>query len=57
MNTIQIQAQDATGNWRTFRTTINMSQYIRDAMKSVQNMNPTFRVRAVDENQRLVDIL
>ena len=53
---IQIQA-DFSGNWRTVSHVMNNSQYIDHAMKSVAKMHPTKRVRAVDSNGRLVDML
>lgn len=53
---IQIQA-DFSGNWRTVSHVMNNSQYIAHAMKSVAKMHPTKRVRAVDSNGRLVDML
>jgi hypothetical protein len=53
---IQIQA-DFSGNWRTVSHVMNNSQYITHAMKSVSKMHPTKRIRAVDSNGRLVDML
>ena len=54
---IQIQADYGNGSWRTLNTVMNNSQYIAHAMKSVAKMHPTKRVRAVDNNGRLVDML
>lgn len=57
MDLISIQIQDITGNWRTYHLTQNNSQMIIQAMKTLKNQFPDFRVRAVDKNERLVDIL
>ena len=57
MDTVHIQAQDTTGNWRTYHTTVNNSQRILQEMQSLKNCHPDFRVRAVDDNGRVVDIL
>ena len=54
---IQIQADYGNGSWRTLNTVMNNSQYITHAMKSVAKMHPTKRVRAVDSDGRLVDML
>lgn len=57
MDRVDIQLQDATGNWRTYHTTSNNSQRILSEMRSLQSRFPNFRVRAVDQNGRVVDIL
>lgn len=54
---INIQLQDNTGNWRTYHTTMNNSQMILTEMRSLAARFPDCRVRAVDENGRVVDIL
>lgn len=54
---IQIQADFGNGNWQTLSTTINNAQYVAHQMKSVVNMNPGKRVRAVDASGRLIDLL
>jgi len=54
---VQIQAQDTTGNWRTYQLTQNISQMILSAMKNLSNQFPSRRVRAVDMDGRLIDIL
>lgn len=54
---IQIQADYGNGNWRTVSNVMNHAQYIAHAMKSVAKMHPTKRIRAVDANGRLVDML
>lgn len=54
---IQIQADYGNGSWRTLSTVMNNAQYIAHAMKSVSRMHPTKRIRAVDSNGRLVDML
>ena len=57
MDSIQIQAQDTSGMWRTIQYTLNQSQKILAAMKSLQSCYPTYRIRAVDQNGKIVDIL
>lgn len=54
---VQIQLQDTTGNWRTFGVTQNISAMILNEMRNLSSRFPTQRVRAVDMNGRIVDIL
>lgn len=54
---IEIQAQDTSGMWRTYHVTMNDSQRILAEMRSIQSRYPNYRVRAVDQNGRIVDIL
>lgn len=54
---VYIQYQDVSGTWYTVSSCLNESQYIIAAMKSVANFYSGSRVRAVDENGRVVDIL
>jgi len=57
MSDIQIQAQDTTGNWRTYLIVANQSQRILSEMRSLHSRYPNYRVRAVDNDGRVVDIL
>ena len=57
MNEVFIQAQDKSGMWRTYQTTQNQSQLILIRMQEIKNRYPDFRVRAVDKDGRVVDIL
>jgi len=57
MDRIEIQAQDTSGMWRTYHVTMNDSQRIVAEMRSIQSRYPSYRVRAVDQNGRIVDIL
>jgi hypothetical protein len=57
MDRIEIQAQDTSGMWRTYHVTMNNSQRIVAEMRSIQSRYPNYRVRAVDQNGRVVDIL
>jgi len=57
MDRIEIQAQDTSGMWRTYHVTMNDSQRIVSEMRSIQSRYPSYRVRAVDQNGRIVDIL
>lgn len=54
---IQIQADFGQGNWRTVSNVMNNDQYIAHGMRSVAKMHPTKRIRAIDANGRLVDML
>ena len=53
----KIQIQDTSGIWRDRGTTINDSQYIRKAMGSAQMSYPKYRIRAVDWEGNVLDIL
>ena len=54
---VSIQLMDKSGNWRTFATVANFPIRITQEMKNLQNRFPTQRVRAVDKDGKLVDIL
>jgi hypothetical protein len=56
-NSVQIQLQDISGNWRTWQIIINYSQDVISEMRQLQSHYPDQRVRAVDMNGRIVDIL
>ena len=57
MDSVQIQAQDTSGNWRTYLIVMNQSQRIVSEMRALQSRYPDYRVRAVDINGKIVDIL
>ena len=58
MDRAEIQAQDETGNWRTYHVTDNNSQRILQEMKALADRMPRYRVRAVELGTgRVVDIL
>ena len=54
---VNIQYQDVTGSWYTVQVTENEPPRILMAMKSVSRQHPGCRIRAIDENVRIVDIL
>lgn len=54
---IEIQADYGNGCWRTLSTTINNIQYITHAMKNIRNSNHGKRIRAVNRNGSLIDIM
>jgi len=54
---VHIQLQDHDGNWRTQHTTFNNSQRILQEMKTVKSRHPDKRVRAIDKDGRMVDML
>lgn len=57
MDTVQVQLQDETGNWRTYSITPNQSLQYRQAMQQLKWQFPNARVRVVDNDGRLVDIM
>lgn len=56
MDSTQIQYFDGM-NWRTQNITTAFPSQIRQEMENLQRQYPDFRVRAVDMNGRLIDIL
>jgi hypothetical protein len=52
-----IEYQDALGNWITAVTVPNQPPVIVNGMKSVAVLYPGKRVRAVDQDDKLIDIL
>jgi len=56
MDYVNIQIQN-TGVWQTVRSCLNDSQIIISEMKSVKEIYPDLRVRTVDKNDRLIDML
>ena len=56
-NNAAIVYQDALGNWITAVTVPNQSALILSGMKSVAVLYPGKRVRAVDQDGKLIDIL
>jgi hypothetical protein len=57
MSNVAIQYQDALGNWITGMTVPNEPPVILEGMKGVARLFQGRRVRAVDEDGRLVDLL
>ena len=53
---VEIQVQ-ISGNWQTLGNTLNNSQYILNEMKNAKNIYPELRVRAVDNEGRVVDMM
>ena len=56
-NNAVIEYQDAQGNWITVVTVPNQPALILSGMKSVAVLRPGKRVRAVDQDGKLIDIL
>ena len=56
---VEIQAQDTSGNWRTYHVTPASSnmQRVLSEMKTLKQRLPDYRVRTIDEDGRVVDIL
>lgn len=54
---IQVDIGNPAGSWRTLNTVMNNAQIIGHSMKQLANRYPDKRIRAVDENGRLVDML
>jgi hypothetical protein len=57
MDNVYIQLQDETGNWRTYNITPNQSLLYRQAMQQLRWNFPNARIRAVDQDDRLIDIM
>jgi hypothetical protein len=53
----EVQIQDLGGTWRTVSNVVNNLQSIGFELRSVQSRYPDRRVRAVDSNGRLIDLL
>ena len=53
---VKIQLQDESGNWITMAVTVNVSAIISARMDELKQQFPNGRVRAVDANERLVDL-
>ena len=56
MDNVEIQIQ-VSGNWQTLGTTLNNPQYILNEMQNAKRTYPELRVRAVDKDGRLIDML
>jgi hypothetical protein len=56
-NNAAVDYQDALGNWITAVTVPNQPPLILNGMKSVAVLYPGKRVRAVDPDGKLIDIL
>ena len=56
-NNAAIEYQDPLGNWITVVTVPNESPLILSGMKSVAVLCPGKRVRAVDQDGKLIDML
>ena len=55
---IELQFQDSTGNWRTIEVlTAGIPGQVSMAMKYLKASHPEWRVRAIDENGRLIDFV
>ena len=53
---VQVQFQDRGGNWIPFSTCPNEWPVIQRDMQRASTLNRTARVRAVDEDGRLIDV-
>ena len=54
---IAIQYQDMLGNWITSVTVPNQPPVILNSMRSVAVLCPGRRIRAIDQDGKLIDIL
>ena len=57
MGYVQVQINDQTGNWQTVANVVNNSQRIEFELRSVKSRYPERRVRAIDEDGRLIDLI
>ena len=56
MDNVEIQIQ-VSGNWQTLCSTLNDSQYILNEMRNAKNIYPELRIRAVDKDGRVLDMM
>ena len=56
MDYVHVQVQ-ISGVWQTFRSLPNNSQMILCEMKNAKATYPDYRIRTVDANDRLIDML
>lgn len=56
MDYVYVQVQN-TGVWQNVTSCLNDSQIILCEMKNVKNIYPDLRVRTVDKDGRLIDML
>lgn len=56
MDTVEVQMQDPSGNWRTYSYSQNIPAIYRDNMRQLQWQFPDARIRAIDSYGRVVDI-
>jgi hypothetical protein len=54
---VRIQYQEHGGNWITFTVCPHQWPVIQREMKKAQYLNNPYRIRAVDEDDRVLDIL
>lgn len=54
---VQVQAQDRSGMWRTYIWTPNNAQRITQEMNSLKKQFPKFKIRTVDKNGRIIDMM
>lgn len=57
MGEVHIQIKQISGSWTTILTTLNDPVRIENGMRSLKESNPDCRVRAIDDQGRLVDML
>lgn len=57
MNSINIQYQDYSGMWVTVNRVSNNGYAIQQAMRVLKESMPDRKVRAADDNGRIVDFL
>jgi hypothetical protein len=56
MDLVNVQIQDYSKNWLTVSRVVNNLQRVAFEMRSVQSRYPDRRVRAVDNDGRLIDL-
>lgn len=54
---VQIQAQDRSGMWRTYVWTPNNQQRITQEMNSLKKQFPHFKIRTINKDGRLIDMM
>lgn len=54
---VQLQRQMPNGTWSNVHTTINQSFYYIRAMQKLKEQYPNHRVRVVDNQGRMIDMI
>lgn len=54
---VTIQVQEGVAHWRNIKSIVNNTGMISMSMMEVSQMYPQYRVRAVDQNGRLLDMI
>ena len=54
---VEIQVKQASGNWVTAYIVLNNDPIIENGIRNAQQAYPGYRIRVIDDEGRLVDIV